>query len=398
MLSHLFKLIWNKKKQNALLIIEMFISFIVMFAVFTLVVYCYNNYREPMGFDYKDVWVVNFTPPENIRSNDSAQMFQDALKKEILAMGPVKDLSYTSGNVPFSMNTNSTQVGYGNRLHEQSNVYQVQEAYKNVTNVQLRQGRWFNNADVASKLTPVVINQKLKERLFGNEDPIGKTLKEEDWQIHKQVDRLRVIGVVNNIKDKGDYQALEYSVYMKMDSNALHWAGTMLLKVQPGTDAAFESKLFKKLSNAIGTSIEIEHLDKKLPTRNKIMVVPIIIASVVAGFLIINVALGLFGVLWYNINKRKGEIGLRRAVGASGSSVSKQLVGEVLVLATLSLIIGCFFAFQFPLLNVFDLASGIYLVAIAMAVIFIYLLVTVCALYPGKQAAAIYPAVALHEE
>lgn len=103
-------------------------------------------------------------------------------------------------------------------------------------------------------------------------------------------------------------------------------------------------------------------------------------------------------MLWYNINKRKGEIGLRRAVGATGNSVSKQLVGEVLVLSTISLVLGCFFAVQFPLMNVFDLPAGIYLIAIAMAVAFIYALVTVCALYPGKQAAAIYPAVALHEE
>ena len=79
------------------------------------------------------------------------------------------------------------------------------------------------------------------------------------------------------------------------------------------------------------SSIEIEHLDKKLAARNKIFLVPAIIAIVVACFLIINVALGLFGVLWYNINKRRSEIGLRRAVGASGNSVSKQLVGEALV-------------------------------------------------------------------
>jgi putative ABC transport system permease protein len=183
-----------------------------------------------------------------------------------------------------------------------------------------------------------------------------------------------------------------------MDSNAMSWAGTIILKVRPGTSAAFESKLFKTLSNAIGTNIEIEHLDKKLVSKNKVMLVPMIIASVVAGFLIINVALGLFGVLWYNINKRKGEIGLRRAVGASGNDVSGQLVGEALVLATLSLIIGVFFAVQFPLMNVFDLPANTYLIAMALAIVFIYVLVIICALYPGRQAAAIYPAVALHEE
>lgn len=398
MLAHLFKLIWNKKKQNALLIIEMFVSFIVMFAVFTLIVFCYHNYMQPMGFDYKDVWVANYTPPEKIQRNDSVAMFKDALKKEIMAMGPVKNVTFTSMNVPFAMSTNNTMVGYGKLLHEQANVYQTEDGYKDVLNVKLLDGRWFNNSDVSSKLAPVVINKKLKDRLFGNESAIGKALKEEDFQIHQLVDRFKVIGVVENLKDKGDYQAIENGVYIKMDSGSARWSGTILLKVQPGTDAAFESKLFKKLSDFIGTSIEIEHLDKKLVAKNKVMVVPIIIGVVVAGFLIINVALGLFGVLWYNINKRKGEIGLRRAVGATGSSVSYQLVGEVLVLATLSLLLGCFFAFQFPLLNVFDLASGVYLVAIVLAIVFIYALVTICALYPGKQAATIYPAVALHEE
>ena len=95
---------------------------------------------------------------------------------------------------------------------------------------------------------------------------------------------------------------------------------------------------------------------------------------------------------------RRGEIGLRRAVGATGKAVSSQLVIETLFVATLSLIVGSFFAAQFPLLNVFDLPATVYLIAILLSVIFIYLLVFVCSLYPGKQAAAIYPAVALHEE
>ena len=53
---------------------------------------------------------------------------------------------------------------------------------------------------------------------------------------------------------------------------------------------------------------------------------------------------------------------------------------------------------QFPLLNVFDLPASVYIIAMLLAIAFIYVLVIICALYPGKQAAAIYPAVALHEE
>jgi putative ABC transport system permease protein len=278
-------------------------------------------------------------------------------------------------------------------------MYQAEPGYKEVLNFNILEGRWFNDADyVTGKYEPVVINEKLKEELFGKEDAVGKIIRQEGYGDNPAQEKFKVIGVANNMKDKGDYQAIENGIFMKMDTGALRWASNILLKVKPGTDAAFEAKLFKSFSNAVGSTVEIEHLDKKLVTKNKVMIVPLIIALIVVGFLIINVALGLFGVLWYNINKRRGEIGLRRAVGASGSSVSKQLVGEALVLSTFALIVGSFFAVQFPLLNVFDLPASVYVVALVLAVIFIYVLVIICAVYPGKQAAAIYPAVALHEE
>lgn len=400
MFRHLFKLIWNKKKQNFLLIMEMLISFMVMFAVFTLLVFCYYNYRQPMGFNYENVWTVSFTPPENIKRADSVEMFHNALKKQLMSMPEVKAVSFCGSNVPFSMSTHNTKVSTKSNRDAESFVYNVEGTYKDVLGLHMLEGRWFSKADISYKYIPVVISKNLKEQLFGTDDAIGKIIGEPDFSTPSSasVDRYRVIGVADNIKDKGEYHAIENGLYMQPDSLWNNWSGNMVIKVTQDADAAFESKLFKTLSNTIGTSIEIEHLDKKLANINKVMLVPLIITSVIAGFLIINVALGLFGVLWYNINKRKGEIGLRRAVGATGHAVSRQLVSESLVLSTLSLMVGFFFAIQFPLLNVFDLSASIYITAIVLAIVFIYLLVFICSVYPGRQAAAIYPATALHED
>jgi putative ABC transport system permease protein len=398
MFRHLFKLIWNKKKQNFLLITEMFVSFLVMFGIFTLIVYYYHNYKQPMGFEYENVWVASYHS-HDIQSTDSAIVFHDALTRLIKSYPEVEDVSLTGFNTPFSMSTNNTSIGYGNNRDVMSNVYQTEEEYKNVLNFKMIDGRWFDHSDdVQGKYIPVVINEKLKEELFGNDNAIGKLVGENDFKTHQLQDRYRVIGVANNMKDKGDYQAVENGMYLKIDTGGMRWYSTILIKVKPGADAAFESKLFKSISNATGSSVEIEHLDKKIVSKNSLMLTPMIIALIVSAFLIINVSLGLFGVLWYNINKRKSEIGLRRAVGATGNSVSKQLVGEALVLSTLALAIGSFFAVQFPLLNVFNLPASVYIFALVFAIAFIYLLVVICALYPGKQAAAIFPAIALHEE
>lgn len=311
------------------------------------------------------------------------------LKHVIASMPQVNEVSFVSSNVPFSANTMGNMTSY-NKKEEQANTYIVEDSYPKVLNLTLKEGRWFTKADNAAKEKPVLINETLKDKLFGNESAVGKIITP---------DNMKIVGVINDFKEKGDYNKIESCYYIRADTSNVWNMGSILVSLKPNTTAAFEARLYKTVSNYLNTSnLEIEHLSKKRINKNNQTLVPMIILMIVAGFLIVNVALGLFGVLWYNINKRRGEIGLRRAVGASGNSISKQLVSEALVLSTISLVIGCFFAFQFPLLNVFDLPAGIYLVAIALAIAFIYALVTVCAFYPGKQAAAIYPAVALHEE
>jgi putative ABC transport system permease protein len=393
MFKHLFKMIWNKKKQNSLLIVEILFSFLVIFAVFSFALNAYNNYARPMGFNYDKVWAISYDHTLESTNPDSVTLVYQTMLRDIKSMPLVIDAGYASSNIPFANNHMSTGMT-SNGLHLNGiNNFFMDENYVNVMGVKMLSGRWYNKADEASKASIIVINKSLKEKLFGKAEAVGKSINDDPKN------RKKVIGVIDDIKTDGDYQAPTPGLYNKHDTAAYKWVGRILVKVTPEANAAFEGQLYKLVASRLKNSnIEIEHLDNKLTAYNKFTLVPLIILSIVAAFLIINVALGIFGVLWYNINKRRGEIGLRRAVGATGSSVSAQLVYEALILATLSLLIGAFFAVQFPLLNVFDLPASVYLFAMLFAVIFIYLLVLVCSLYPGKQAAAIYPAVALHEE
>lgn len=393
MLKHLFKLIWNKKKQNFVLMLEILVSFLVIFAVFTMVVYYYKNYRKPINFKYENVWAIQFQTEERPGNNDSLIMFHDALRNQLKAMPEIEAVSFTGHNVPFAMSSMQNNVEYEGVSAGSVNDYMAEEDYARVLGLSMASGRWFSRADAGQKYRPVVINETLKEKLFGNKEAVGELLDK------KSENPLKVIGVVNDIKDKGDYQPTGSGIYRKADTSAHHWMRMLLVKVNPKANTAFEGRLYKSLSGYLkNATIEIEHLSEKRTSRNNMTLIPMIIMMIVAGFLVINVALGLFGVLWYNINRRRSEIGLRRAIGATGQSISRQLVSEALVLSTIALIVGCFFAIQFPLLHVFDMATGVYLTAIGLSVLFIYVLVMICSFYPGKQAAAIYPAVALHED
>lgn len=390
MLKHLFKLIWNKKKENFLLISEVLISFMVIFAVFTLVVHNYQNYKLPRGFDYEQVWSVSLGDLGESKDKDSVRMTHENLRNALKSLPQIKELSFTSANVPFSNSMYRTTVSYKGK-EVVTDLYRSEISYKDVLRMQLLSGRWFSAEDNASAKKPLIIDASGKERLFGSGEAVGKIVSLDGQD-------LKVIGVVESFKDKSDFKSPDPAIFTRIDTSNIKDVANILIRVSPGADAAFEGKVYKLIASMKSSNLEIKHLSDLRTSKNKETTIPMIIFFIVAGFLIFNVALGIFGVLWYNINKRRGEIGLRRAIGATASSISGQLVGEAIVLATFSLIIGSFFAIQFPLLNVFDLPASVYLTAQFLAILFIYLLVILCALYPGKQAAAIYPAVALHEE
>ena len=108
--------------------------------------------------------------------------------------------------------------------------------------------------------------------------------------------------------------------------------------------------------------------------------------------------MGLFGVLLYNINKRKSEIGLRQALGAHSFDISKQFITEILVLTSIALIVGIFFAIQVPLLKITEYPNALFYKAIVYAFLIIMALVFLCALFPSIQAAKITPAESLHDD
>jgi putative ABC transport system permease protein len=131
----------------------------------------------------------------------------------------------------------------------------------------------------------------------------------------------------------------------------------------------------------------------------RVKLVPMLAVALVAGFMLVMVALGMVGVLWQSVARRRREIGLRRALGATGRGVSLQVLGELLVVTTAGLLLGAALAVQFPLLGAIGwVSSGVYAVAMVLAALAIYGLTVLSALYPSWLATQVQPAEALHYE
>lgn len=59
MIAHLIRLVWARKRSNVLLMLEIFISFLVVFAVSLLGVTNFNRLSSPLGFEWGDVYLVS---------------------------------------------------------------------------------------------------------------------------------------------------------------------------------------------------------------------------------------------------------------------------------------------------------------------------------------------------
>jgi len=388
MIKHLFKLIWNQKRKNAGLLFELFFSFLVLFAVLTFIIHNLSRYQEPLGFNYENVWQVDLS--WNALDGEEQAAAQELFKEQLKNYPEIEKFSFTNRNTPYGHSMHINGANYGEK-RASPHTFVVDDNYQNLYEIELTQGNWFTKADMVGAIRPVVINEVLKDQLFGEEAVLGK-----EFQAMGE-DFARVVGVYKSYKYEGEFS--EATAQMFLSPLEGHVFSTILLRLRPGTGASFEEKLLKDLSQlAKGVTASVEYVDDNRKNTLLEVWLPMLIFLVISAFLIFNVALGLFGVLWQNINVRKAEIGVRRAIGATQSNIGWQFIGEVLVLSTLAILLGTFFAIQFPLLGVLGLPAWVYLAAIASAILVIYLLVAICAFFPSRQAAQLHPAIALHEE
>jgi putative ABC transport system permease protein len=406
MIRHYLKLIWNRKRTNLLIAIEIFFSFLVVFGVLAMATYYADNYRQPLGFVYDDVWAVRLASPEarspgsdapSLASSETKRQFVLAAREfpEVLSAS----LAFTT---PFgnSMWTSAAKVD-GRAVDYSAN--RVGDSYADAFGIRVVSGRWFNAGDDGAAWTPVVVNERLAGALFGEANPVGRNVPQGKPQSGETQKVLRVVGVIQDFRQGGEYSQPENYMFQRGrsgDASDAEMMNVLVLKVRPGTPAAFEERLVKRLSAAAGDwSFEVEPIAEARAERHRLTLAPLLAAAVVAGFLMLMVAMGLTGVLWQTVTQRTREVGLRRAKGATIPNIHAQILGELMAMASLAILAGSAIVLQFPLLKQLGFVTArVYAVSLVISTVCIYLLTLACAWYPSRLATAIPPAEALRYE
>jgi putative ABC transport system permease protein len=399
MLHHLLKLIWKRKARNLMLSLEILLAFMVVFAIAAFAARNYQLVQMPTGFAWRDQWSVSIRNAQPI-PNDAAMY--DALKRALLELPEVEKVAFTA-LAPYEMSRMNANYSLpdGSRLVESDSMVSSDDFF-DAMQLTPAQGRWFSTADDAADAVPAVINRLLADRLFPGIQAVGQVFVDAEGKARNKPRRYRVSAVVEHFRLHGEYMAPVNVVLPRFRPGIGEDPPmTILLRLKPGTPRAFEARLSARLKREHNDwSFVINPLSEARKSMFKLQMLPLTILSVIAAFLLVMVAFGLFGVLWQNTTRRIPEIGLRRALGADAGHIYRQIITEQMLLSSAAMAVALVLLVQLPLTGVFgdSLNWPVFLAAAALSAGVIYLLSLLCSLYPGWRAARISPTQALHYE
>ncbi len=417
MFSHALKLVWNRRRANALVAIEIAAAFVVTFVLLALALKLWGAYRQPLGFDFENVWSVQVS--QEASRGFAVFPFANGGASETLldVSAAVRDLPRALSVEPIEM-TPFVNFRWNTRLGADAdnviltNMNRATTAGLQSVGVRLVAGRWFEPADEGAAYRAALVNRNFAERTFGSVEAIlGKQISFLDpdrpldqlpeWQAREARRTVRAVGVIEEFRQWGEFQESgPYVIQLLEPTDARGARISLMVRVEPGTDAGFEEDIIAAVESAApGWTAAVTPWEQLRASSHADTLLPIKISSTVGIFFIALVVMGLIGVVWQDVVRRTQEIGLRRALGANAAGVRRQIQLEMLVVGAFGIAIGSAIAVQFPLLDlVEDLDWAASLPAIVLAAVFTLAFVAIGALYPSWLASRREPADALRYE
>ena len=416
MTRHLLRLIWNRKRQNFLLTVEIFFSFLTLFSVVLIATHYVNNSRHPLGYQIDRIWSMEVDRKESDQEPEVKARHRETYTQLLAALRDMPQVEeVTAGFTGPYANSNwgSTSRLVGGR-QVQFGVNSVTDTYAPLFNVTVVEGRWFSREDdAATTWRPVILNRRMAQEIFGDRNPIGQVIEEErdpngpPPDPGARPDVKRVIGIIDEFRQNGELSTPgNYAFYRMRLDEAKSIEGLperIYVRLAPGTTAAFEEELVKRAMAVAGSwSFEVRALDDMRTQKLREFTAPLLVVGTIAGFLLLMVALGLTGVVWQSVTQRIREFGLRRAKGATIPNIRAQVLTEILLMTSLAIVTAVVLLAQLPLLplptEMRIITPGVFVASLAVSVVAIYLLTLACGWQPSRLATRIQPAEALHYE
>jgi predicted permease len=276
----------------------------------------------------------------------------------------------------------------------------VTPGYAETLGLKLVEGRFYEDADTAPGRPVFVVDQSFARKFFPNRSAVGgkfafggRPARPEDWPT--------IIGVVKDVPHNGVEEKSGNPFIYQVVQGGRPGGFTMFMRTsRPAGDAvsALRAKVREidpKLPLFDAGALQ-EAVDSSYDSRRAVM----LLLAAFAGLALFLSALGIYGVLAYDVSQRTREIGVRSAIGASRGQISSLILRQGLWKGGIGVALGLIGALLLSqsmatlLFNVKPTDPGVY-----AAVSFVLIAVALLASYlPARRAARIDPLIALREE
>jgi predicted permease len=274
-----------------------------------------------------------------------------------------------------------------------ADVHVVTPGYFEAMGIPLLAGRTFTRADDGEPLE-VVVNRALAERFWPVEQAIGK------WVARRPEERAIILGVVEDVKHYGLSTEPRMTVFFPYET----YANRTLYGVASGPGGP-ETAAARIVESVRALDPQIPVYDLRTMTdrlsdslaRERVLMALLLLFS---GIALVLATVGLYGVLSFLVATHTRELGIRKALGASGGDLYRHVLRGAFAVVGIGIALGLAAA-----LSASKLLEGLLYgveasdpLTLAAAVLILLTAGLAAAFLPARRAAGIDPVVALKEE
>lgn len=324
----------NSILRKSLVVFQFSISIFMLIA--TLIAYDQLNYlmNKDLGFEKEQVLRISFS---NRSMRDSYPVLANKLRQNPKVVNVSSSSSSPGegiGKVIFNVEDNNGQM-----LERGIDFYLVDFDFVKTMKMEIVNGRDFTRDIPADTINSVLVNEAMVKRM-GWTEPLGKRFEipQRDTVITK-----RVIGIVKDYHQNSLYDEIEPLMIMFRRTNQL-----VHIKLDSDNTKSTLSEIESVWNEVYPNSpFEYSFLDQDFASQYEADQRRGEIFTVFSTLTIIIACLGLLGLTSFTTEQRTKEIGIRKVIGASVSSIITLVSKEFIILVLIATIIACPIAWYF---------------------------------------------------
>jgi len=275
--------------------------------------------------------------------------------------------------------------------------------YFKAAGIPILKGRPFQTTDTRGNAHVVILTKSFAERLFGNDNPIGKRVA---WTgevlqfIPVTGDWRTVVGIAGDTRDEGLDTGPTPAMYQPFMQEEI-FNGSIIIRTK--NDPALLQPIVLKTMRSVDPKQLIENVATLEQVRDATVAPRRLNALFIASFgtlAMIIAMVGIAGVLAFSVSSRTSEIGIRMSLGADAGRVHRMILSEGGSLLVVGLVLGAVLALvSSSLLRglLFGVAPHDPTTLFGVAGVLALVGVAACWL-PAARAARVDPAIALRSD